>query len=63
MVLNFDGDTEGDGDHPAPALFPEAESSLPAKSENPIGALQEYCQTKALPMPTYDFEDAFGHQV
>jgi dsRNA-specific ribonuclease len=36
---------------------PESESSLPAEPENPIGALQEYCQSKALPMPTYEFED------
>jgi hypothetical protein len=44
-----------DDDQPTPA--PEAETLLPAKSENPVGALQGYCQSKALPMPTYEFED------
>jgi hypothetical protein len=48
-VLHFDDD------QPTPAT--EAESSLPAESGNPIEALQEYYQTKALPIPTYDFED------
>jgi Double-stranded RNA binding motif len=43
-----------DDDQPTPE--PESESSLPAESENPIGALQEYCQSKALTMPTYEFE-------
>ena len=40
-----------------PTPTPAPESSLPAEPENPIGALQEYCQSKALPTPTYEFED------
>jgi hypothetical protein len=46
-------DNEGICDQSAPPPAP----SQPAESQNPIGALQEYCQSKALPMPTYDFED------
>jgi hypothetical protein len=56
-VLHIDGDRDGDHPTPAQTTTPTPESSLPAESENPIGALQEYCQTKALPMPTYEFED------
>ena len=52
-VLHLDED----GDHPTQTPAPGLESSLPAESENPIGALQEYCHSKALPMPTYEFED------
>jgi Double-stranded RNA binding motif len=52
-VLNLD--TDRDGDQPTPV--PEAEATPSAESENPIGTLQEYCQNKALPMPTYDFVD------
>jgi dsRNA-specific ribonuclease len=29
---------------------------LPVESENPIGALQEYCQQKQLLFPVYEFE-------
>jgi hypothetical protein len=50
-VLHLDDE----GDHRTPVPAPEP--SLPAEAENPIGALQEYCQSKALPMPTYEFED------
>jgi hypothetical protein len=46
-----------EGDRTVPAPLPEAEASLQTESDNPIGALQEYCQTKALPMPTYEFEN------
>ena len=42
---------DGDSDHPIPLPEP----LLPAEAENPIGALQEYCQSKALPTPTYEF--------
>ncbi len=42
-----------EGDH----LTSPPETLLPDKAENPIGALQEYCQSKALPLPTYEFED------
>ncbi len=51
-VLHFDTDSEGDH----PTLAPEAKVSLNAESKNSIGALQEYCQSNALPMPTYEFE-------
>jgi dsRNA-specific ribonuclease len=46
-----------DDDQPTPTPLPAPESLLPTEPENPIGALQEYCQSKALPMPTYEFED------
>ena len=52
-VLHLDDE----GDRTAPTPTPEPESSLPAEPENPIGVLQEYCQSKALPMSTYEFED------
>jgi hypothetical protein len=31
---------------------PARESSLSTEPENPVRALQEYCQSKALPLPT-----------
>jgi hypothetical protein len=34
---------------------PKDETALPTESDNPIGALQEYCQQKQLPMPCYSF--------
>jgi hypothetical protein len=52
-VLHLDG--EGKGDCLAP--LPAPDSTLPAEPENPIGALQENCQSKALSLPTYEFED------
>jgi hypothetical protein len=53
-VLHLDG--EKDSDRLAPAI-PVDEAALLAEVKNPIGALQKYCQTKALPMLTYEFED------
>jgi Double-stranded RNA binding motif len=47
-VLHFQGD-------PQP-VEPEQVILLPVESENPIGAMQEYCQQKQLPMPSYSFE-------
>ena len=35
---------------------PNSEIVLPSESENPVGALQEYCQQKQLPFATYEFE-------
>ena len=29
---------------------------LPVESDNPVGALQEYCQQKQIPFATYEFE-------
>lgn len=46
---------EVDGKTPAPV--PPPEPLLPTEVENPIGALQEYYQSKALPMPIYEFEE------
>jgi dsRNA-specific ribonuclease len=51
-VLHLDGEREGD--HATPA--PQGDAPPSAESENPIGALQEYCQSKALTLPTYEFE-------
>jgi hypothetical protein len=34
---------------------PETEPDLPIASDNPIGAIQEYCQQNQLPMPSYSF--------
>jgi hypothetical protein len=48
-VLHLDGDS----DYPMPLPEP----LLPAEAENPIGALQEYCQSKALPTPIYEFKE------
>jgi hypothetical protein len=44
-----------------PALLPTFNESVPKRtlqvdSDNPIGALQEYCQQRALPLPIYEFE-------
>jgi Double-stranded RNA binding motif len=54
-VLHLDG--EVDQPTPAQTPVPVLESSLPADTEDPIGALQEYCQGKGLTMPTYEFEN------
>jgi hypothetical protein len=35
---------------------PEPDIPVPVEPENPIGALQEYCQQKQVPMPSYSFE-------
>jgi hypothetical protein len=35
---------------------PEQDIPVPVDVENPIGALQEYCQQKQVPMPSYSFE-------
>jgi hypothetical protein len=34
---------------------PQTEPDLPTESDNPIGAIQEYCQQRQLPMPSYSF--------
>jgi hypothetical protein len=34
---------------------PEPENILPAESDNPIGTIQEYCQQRQLPLPSYSF--------
>jgi len=34
---------------------PETEPDLPTESDNPIGAIQEYCQQNQLPTPIYSF--------
>jgi hypothetical protein len=34
---------------------PEPEPDLPTESDNPIGAIQEYCQQNQLPFPSYSF--------
>jgi Double-stranded RNA binding motif len=47
-VLDLQGD-------PQP-VEPEPDIPVPVASENPIGDLQEYCQQKQVPMPSYDFE-------
>jgi hypothetical protein len=47
-------DSQGDR---SPTALPEQAATPLVESENPIGALQEYCQSKGLTMPTYDFED------
>jgi hypothetical protein len=47
-VLHLQGD-------PQP-VETETEITLPVESENPIGDLQEYCQKKQVPMPSYSFE-------
>ena len=39
-----------------PIAKPVAEIVLPSEAENPVGALQEYCQQKQLPFATYKFE-------
>jgi dsRNA-specific ribonuclease len=46
---------EGDRSEPTP---PEQAATPPTESDNPIGALQEYCQSKALTMPIYELDDA-----
>ncbi|MGA7936935.1 MAG: hypothetical protein WCA35_25485 [Kovacikia sp.] len=53
-VLHLDGESGCDRLAPAP---PEQAATPLVESENPIGALQEYCQGKMLNLPTYDFED------
>ncbi len=47
-VLHLQGD-------PQP-VEPEQDIPVPVEAENPIGALQEYCQQKQVPMPSYSFE-------
>jgi hypothetical protein len=47
-VLHLQGD-------PQP-FEPESDIPVPVEPENPIGALQEYCQQKQVPMPSYSFE-------
>jgi hypothetical protein len=47
-VLRFDEECPSPPDEPA----------LPIESDNPIGAIQEYCQQKQLPMPCYSFAPA-----
>lgn len=44
-------------DRKTPAPVPAPELSLPTEPVNSIGALQEYCQSKALPIPTDEFGD------
>jgi hypothetical protein len=34
---------------------PQTEPDLPTESDNPIGAIQEYCQQRQLPLPSYSF--------
>jgi hypothetical protein len=34
---------------------PEPKPDLPTESDNPIGAIQEYCQQNQLPIPSYSF--------
>ena len=41
-------------DDPQPVEL-EPEIPVPVESENPIGDLQEYCQKKQVPMPSYSF--------
>jgi Double-stranded RNA binding motif len=47
-VLHLQGDPQ--------SVEPEPDIPVPVESENPIGALQEYCQQKQVPMPSYSFE-------
>jgi hypothetical protein len=47
-VLHLQGD-------PQP-VEPEPDIPVPVDPENPIGALQEYCQQKQVLMPSYSFE-------
>ncbi len=47
-VLHLQGD-------PQPVEL-ETEIPVPVVSDNPIGALQEYCQQKQVTMPSYSFE-------
>jgi hypothetical protein len=57
-VLHLQGD-------PQP-VEPESEITLPVEPENPIGDLQEYCQKRQVPMPSYSFdtvEDRFSCTV
>ncbi|NJM78299.1 MAG: RNA-binding protein [Acaryochloridaceae cyanobacterium RU_4_10] len=39
-----------------PLVEPEPDIPVPLEPENPIGALQEYCQQKQFPMPIYSFD-------
>jgi dsRNA-specific ribonuclease len=34
---------------------PEPENILPAEFDNPIGTIQEYCQQRQVPLPSYSF--------
>ena len=47
-VLHLQGD-------PQPVEL-EPEIPVPVAAENPIGALQEYCQSKQVSLPSYSFE-------
>jgi hypothetical protein len=38
------------------SVEPEPDIPVPVEPENPIGALQEYCQQKQVPMPSDGFE-------